>query len=59
MPGGRGAATGTRRAPQEGDQEETGEPGLAGGEPPPADLTHGRPDCAPMIYRLSLNRRIP
>lgn len=43
MPGGRGAEAGARRSPQEGHQEETREPGLAGGEPEETDLTHGRP----------------
>lgn len=42
VPGGRRAAR-TRCAPQEGDQKETGEPGLARGEPEKTDLTHGRP----------------
>lgn len=42
VPGGRRAAR-TRRASQEGHQEEAGEPGLARGEPEETDLTHGRP----------------
>ncbi|KAI4815853.1 hypothetical protein KUCAC02_005980, partial [Chaenocephalus aceratus] len=42
--GGTGAAW-TRGPPQEGDQEETGEPGLAGGDPEETDLTHGIPFC--------------
>lgn len=38
VPCGRGAA----RTTQEGHQEETGEPRLAGGEPEEVDFTHGR-----------------
>ncbi len=34
---------GAARTPQEGHQEEAGEPGLAGGEPEATNFTYGRP----------------